>query len=70
MFQTRVLVIENEHSRDCERLKDFGSKFIELARSVYHQNDRRAALKRQINELIGSKIVEEKSYRDYGDPSN
>jgi hypothetical protein len=51
--------------RDCERSKDFGPTFVELARSVYHSNDRRAALKRQINELLGSKIVEEKSYADY-----
>ena len=55
--------------RDCERSKDFGPKFVELARSVYHQNDLRAALKRQINDLLGSKIVEEKSYRDYKVPN-
>jgi len=51
--------------RDCERGRDFGAKFIELARSVYHSNDRRAALKRQINELLGSKLIEEKSYAAY-----
>ena len=51
--------------RDCERGQDFGPKFIELARSVYHSNDRRAALKRQINELLGSKLIEEKSYAAY-----
>lgn len=51
--------------RDCERLQDFGPKFVELARSVYRQNDQRAALKRQINALLGSRLVEEKSYRDY-----
>ena len=34
--------------RDCERQQDFGAKFIELARSVYHTNYRRAAIKRQI----------------------
>jgi Flp pilus assembly protein TadD len=51
--------------RDCEREKDFGQTFIELARSVYHQNDRRSALKRQINDLLGSRIVEEKSYQAY-----
>ena len=51
--------------RDCERGGDFGPKFIELARSVYHSNDRRAALKRQINESLGSKLVEEKSYAAY-----
>src|SRR5438128_2303857 len=46
--------------RDCERHRDFGPRFIELARSVYRQNDRRAAVKRQINELLGSKLIEEK----------
>ena len=51
--------------RDCERHRDFGPRFIELARSVYRENDRRAAVKRQINELLGSKIVEEKSYTGY-----
>jgi post-segregation antitoxin (ccd killing protein) len=51
--------------RDCERAKEFGPQFIELARSVYHSNDRRAALKRQVNELLGSKLVEEKSYAAY-----
>jgi len=51
--------------RECERGRDFGPKFIELARSVYHSNDRRAALKRQINELLGSKLIEEKSYAAY-----
>ena len=57
-------VIEDD-IRDCERDKDFGPKFIELARSVYRTNDRRAAAKREINELLGSKIIEEKSYADY-----
>jgi tetratricopeptide (TPR) repeat protein len=51
--------------RDCERQKDFGQTFVELARSVYHQNDRRSALKRQINDLLGSRIIEEKSYQAY-----
>jgi len=51
--------------RDCERAKDFGDKFIQLARSVYRSNDRRAALKREINELLGSRLIEEKSYADY-----
>ena len=51
--------------RACERTKDFGPHFVELARSVYHNNDQRAALKRQINELLGSTIVEEKAYAAY-----
>lgn len=48
--------------RDCERNNDFGAKFIELARRVYMTNDRRSAVKRQLSELAGSAIVEEKSY--------
>ena len=51
--------------RLCERDKDFGPRFIELARSVYRHNDRRALLKRQINELLGSKLIEEKDYAKY-----
>lgn len=51
--------------RDCERSKNFGPRFIELARSVYKSNDQRAALKRQINELLGSRLIEEKSYSKY-----
>lgn len=51
--------------RACERAKDFGPRFVELARSVYRENDRRAALKRAINGLLGSEIVEEKSYTAY-----
>ncbi len=56
--------IEDE-IRDCERIGDFGARFIELARAVYRSNDERAALKRQINDLLGSSIVEEKSYAAY-----
>jgi Family of unknown function (DUF6165) len=51
--------------RDCERRQDFGPEFIRLARSVYHSNDRRAAVKREINELLGSALIEEKSYAAY-----
>ena len=51
--------------RDLERAKDFGPAFIELARSVYRNNDRRAAIKRKINELLNSVIIEEKSYAAY-----
>lgn len=51
--------------RDCERNGDFGDRFIELARAVYRTNDRRAAAKRSINELLGSELVEEKDYADY-----
>jgi predicted nucleic acid-binding Zn-ribbon protein len=51
--------------RDCERDKDFGEEFIRLARAVYITNDKRAALKKEINLLLGSTIVEEKSYAKY-----
>jgi hypothetical protein len=62
--------IEDE-IRICERDQEFGPRFIQLARAVYQTNDRRAALKRQINELLGSAIIEEKDYQDYGStPSN
>src|SRR5271166_2350377 len=47
------------------RDEDFGPRFVALARSVYRTNDRRAALKHQINELLGSKLIEEKSYTSY-----
>jgi hypothetical protein len=52
--------------RDLERAKNFGRDFIERARSVYILNDRRTALKKQINRISGSAIVEEKSYPSYG----
>ena len=48
--------------RACEREGDFGLRFIELARSVYRENDTRAAIKRAINTLVNSVLVEEKSY--------
>lgn len=57
-------VIEDQ-IRDCEREKDFGGKFIGLARSVYRNNDKRAELKREINILLDSNIIEEKSYQSY-----
>ena len=45
--------------------RSFDQEFIELARAVYIENDRRAALKKRINLALGSRLVEEKSYRDY-----
>ena len=56
--------IEDE-IRDCEKNKKFDQKFIELARSVYITNDRRAEIKLEINNKFGSKIVELKSYTKY-----
>lgn len=60
----KLWVIEDD-IRDCERAKDFGAKFIELARAVYFTNDERAQAKRKINDLLGSALVEEKSYAPY-----
>jgi hypothetical protein len=51
--------------RECERQKDFGDKFVQLARSVYIKNDQRANIKKEINLLTNSGIVEEKSYESY-----
>ena len=51
--------------RDQERAKEFGAKFVELARQVYITNDRRSELKKAINQHLGSQIMEEKSYQDY-----
>lgn len=48
--------------RRCEAKRHFGEGFIALARSVYFTNDRRAELKKEINLLLGSEIIEEKSY--------
>lgn len=57
-------VIEDD-IRDCEFAKDFGPKFIELARAVYVTNDKRANTKKDINLAFGSELIEEKSYKDY-----
>ncbi len=51
--------------REKERRQEFDAEFIRLARSVYRTNDQRAALKRELNALTGSTLVEEKSYADY-----
>ena len=51
--------------RMLEAQQNFGERFIELARSVYFTNDQRALLKKEINLLTGSLLVEEKSYEDY-----
>ena len=51
--------------RDCERRQCFDASFVQLARRVYVGNDQRAAIKRQINVLLGSALVEEKSHQGY-----
>ncbi len=51
-----------------EKNRAFDARFIELARAVYITNDRSAAVKRAINEKLGSRLIEEKSYQDYANP--
>ena len=51
--------------RDCEREKRFDKEFVELARSVYITNDKRCEVKKLINILTSSGLVEEKSYKEY-----
>ena len=51
--------------RVCEKNKDFGQEFVQLARNVYFNNDKRAKIKSEINELLGSEIREIKQYVDY-----
>jgi hypothetical protein len=51
--------------REHERNKSFGESFVKLARAVYRTNDERAAVKRRINALLNSALVEEKSYSEY-----
>jgi hypothetical protein len=66
LFQVngRLWDVEDE-LRALEQNGNFGKRFIELARSVYRLNDRRSALKRRINTVTDSTIVEEKSYPAY-----
>ena len=51
--------------RDKERKHAFDDEFIQLARSVYITNDQRSRIKRKINDMFGSELVEEKSYAEY-----
>ena len=69
---TRALLAVNQTLWDIEddirareRDRDFGPGFIALTRAVYTTNDRRAAIKRRLNEALGSDLVEEKSYTKY-----
>lgn len=57
-------VIEDD-IRECERQKQFDEKFVQLARDVYFTNDKRCEIKRDINVLVGSQLIEEKSYQPY-----
>jgi uncharacterized protein YukE len=61
--------IEDEIRRK-ESQQAFDDEFVQLARSVYQNNDERAAIKRDLNRMLGSTLVEEKSYPDYTPPSS
>jgi hypothetical protein len=63
-INNELWVIEDD-IRDKERLKQFDDDFIKLARAVYHTNDVRAKIKKEINLKYGSLFVEEKSYSNY-----
>ena len=66
LFAVNETIMRSEDDiRRCEAAKNFGETFIALARAVYRTNDRRAAIKRQIDAATGSDIVEEKSYQSY-----
>ena len=54
-----------DNIRECERSQDFSNEFIKLARAVYFTNDERSDIKKQINILTQSGLIEEKSYEDY-----
>ena len=54
-----------DKKRICEKNKDFGQTFIDLARSVYLNNDKRANIKSEINKILGSNIREVKKYANY-----
>tara|TARA_R110002153_G_scaffold220537_1_gene373031 strand:+ start:861 stop:1247 length:387 start_codon:yes stop_codon:yes gene_type:complete len=51
--------------RECEKNQEFRNKFVELARAVYITNDKRCKVKKEINILTVSGLIEEKSYKDY-----
>ena len=63
----RLWVIEDD-IRVKEARREFDDEFVRLARAVYHENDERARIKREINVKLGSAYVEEKSYEDYKAP--
>ena len=63
-INAKLWVIEDD-KRNCEKNKDFGEKFIELARGVYFNNDKRSRIKLEINKKLNSNLVEVKEYVDY-----
>lgn len=66
LFNVNLKLWEIEDKiREKEKKKEFDSEFIELARSVYVNNDERARIKKEINLKYGSNFIEEKSYKEY-----
>ena len=63
-INAKLWVIEDD-KRQCEKLKDFGKKFIKLSRDVHFLNDDRAKIKLEINNYTGSEIKEIKEYTSY-----
>jgi len=63
-LNTELWEIE-DNIRDLERQNNFGTEFIKAARSVYFTNDKRSDVKREINTLTNSSLIEEKSYEKY-----
>ena len=63
-INSKLWVIEDD-KRICEKNKDFSKDFIELARSVYLNNDKRSKIKADINKILGSNIKEIKQYEQY-----
>ena len=64
MINIKLWNVEDE-LRVCEKNKDFGKNFIELAREVYFNNDKRSKIKSEINKILGSNIREIKKYVNY-----
>ena len=64
VINIRLWNVEDE-LRVCEKNKDFGKNFIELAREVYFNNDKRSKIKSEINKILGSNIREVKQYVNY-----
>ena len=63
-INAKLWIIEDE-IRQCEKDKNFSNKFVKLARDVYFTNDVRSEIKKEINILTNSGVIEEKSYEDY-----
>ena len=66
MYQVNSNIWKLEDNiRNKEKLQEFDDDFISYARNIYKVNDKRARLKRQLNKLVNSEIIEEKFYQKY-----